>query len=493
MKKVVVIGGGIAGLSAGVYALQCGFDVTILESHAIAGGNCTSWKRKDYLFEGGMHWLTGSSPKEPINKIWRNLGALNDHVETHCPEPFAEYDHNGTPIRLYRDVDLLEKHWLALSPQDEKPIRLLCKQIRCVRNLSMPLSDVKGAKVTYKTRPTLSMLFSAISAMGLISSLSKVNCSEYVGRFSHEGIRNLILSSSNDTSGVMPLIFTMGTLTRGDGGFPEGGSLPFVRRIVERFTAFGGEILFNTRVERVVMQNGRAVGVLCGDTQIDADAVIITTDTMAVDSLFDVPPQAPWLDTMRKVTKPTMNTFVSLGLDVDLKEYCKTFVFKLETPISLADQTYKYLSVTNYAGDSVYSPPGKAAITIPLGGDTYDFWKQAKAEGRYELEKQKLLDDIVAALTAKIPAVAGHVEVWDVATPLTYERYCGNWRGSWMTELSGGMNFKGYPSTIESLGGVYFAGQRIMPPGGLPVAAMSGRTAVQYLCRDTNTLFISET
>ena len=48
-KKVIVIGAGVAGLSSGIYAQKCGFDVTILESHSIAGGNCTSWKRKGYL------------------------------------------------------------------------------------------------------------------------------------------------------------------------------------------------------------------------------------------------------------------------------------------------------------------------------------------------------------------------------------------------------------------------------------------------------------
>ena len=68
-KKVIVIGGGIAGLTAGIYARRCGFDVTVLESHSIAGGNCTSWKRGGYLFEGGMHWLTGSSPKDLLNKL----------------------------------------------------------------------------------------------------------------------------------------------------------------------------------------------------------------------------------------------------------------------------------------------------------------------------------------------------------------------------------------------------------------------------------------
>jgi len=49
MKKVIIVGGGIAGLSAGIYAMQSGFDVTILEMHTIPGGNCTSWKRKGYF------------------------------------------------------------------------------------------------------------------------------------------------------------------------------------------------------------------------------------------------------------------------------------------------------------------------------------------------------------------------------------------------------------------------------------------------------------
>jgi len=61
-----------------------------------------------------------------------------------------------------------------------------------------------------------------------------------------------------------------------------------------------------------------------------------------------------------------------------------------------------------------------------------------------------------------------------------------------MTEMTPGMKMKGYPADIKGLSGVYFAGQRMMPPGGLPVALMSGRTAVQYLCRDTDTVFESE-
>jgi len=75
-KKIIIVGAGIAGLTAGIYARRSGFDVTLIEKHSISGGMCTSWKRKGYLFEGAMHWLTGSSPKTKIHKIWRDTGAL---------------------------------------------------------------------------------------------------------------------------------------------------------------------------------------------------------------------------------------------------------------------------------------------------------------------------------------------------------------------------------------------------------------------------------
>ena len=491
-KKVIVIGGGIAGLSAGVYALRCGFDVTVLESHNIAGGNCTSWNRSGYLFEGGMHWLTGSAKKEPIYKMWRTVGALNDSVQIHCSEPFIEYDYKGTPIRLYRDVDTTEKHLISLSPPDAKEIKELCNNIRKVKNLAMPVTDLRGVKVTKKTRLPISLLISAISAMRLMSSFSKISRDEYVSRFSHEGLREMLCALTSEKTGMVPLFFTMGTLARGDGGFPEGGSLPFVSRIVNTFQSLGGELLLNTRGDRVIVENNKAISVMAGGKNMPVDAVIITTDTMSIDRLFDTPPKAPWLEEMHAVTEPTMATFLSLGIKADLKKYQKGLVFKLQQPISLAEQKYEYLSVNNYASDPVYSPEGKTAITIILGGDTYDFWKKAKEENRYMDEKHKLAGVVIEALSELIPEIEGQVEVCDVATPLTYEHYCSNWKGSWMTEMTPSMKMKSYPAVINGLSGVYFAGQRMMPPGGLPVALMTGRTAVQYLCRDTGTLFVSE-
>ena len=491
-KKVIVIGGGIAGLGAGIYAQKSGFDVTIFESHVIAGGNCTSWKRGGYLFEGGMHWLTGSAPKDPLHKIWRYTGALDDTVAIHTNDPFQVYAHGETEIKIYRDVDKTEKQLLDLSPADEKEIKRLCGYIRKIKNLTMPITDLRGVKVTKKSRPPLSLLFTLISALRLMGELSKITSDEYAEKFKHDGIREVIRSCVTDSSGVLPFVFTMGILARGDGGFPEGGSLPFAERMVKTYRDLGGELLLKTRADKVIVENGKAVGVMSGDKRFDADAVIVTADTMQLEHLFDFPLKSPWLDEMRETFQPMMCVLVSLGIDADLSKYPHVYYFKPNKPFNVGNETFEYLSFNNYAADPIYSPEGKSALTFILTGDTYDFWKKAKDVGNYKEEKQKVADEVIAALNRQIPETEGKVEVVDVATPLTYERYCGNWKGSWMTEMLPGMKMKAYPAVIKGLDGVYFAGHRLIPPGGLPPAVMSGRIAVQYLCRDTGTVFVSE-
>ena len=125
-------------------------------------------------------------------------------------------------------------------------------------------------------------------------------------------------------------------------------------------------------------------------------------------------------------------------------------------------------------------------------GDTYEYWVKQRENGRYREEKDKLAEEVLMLLTKYIPQIAGKIEGVDVATPLTYERYCGTYHGSWMTVVKDDQAMTAYPAVSQTIKNLYFAGQRIRPPGGLPVAADSGRLAVQHLCRDTERVFQSE-
>jgi phytoene dehydrogenase-like protein len=80
-KKVVVIGAGVSGLVAGIYARLAGFDVDIFESHSIAGGNCTGWFHKGYHIDGCIQWLTGTKKGTGVHQIWQTCGALSDGIE----------------------------------------------------------------------------------------------------------------------------------------------------------------------------------------------------------------------------------------------------------------------------------------------------------------------------------------------------------------------------------------------------------------------------
>ena len=500
-KKVIIIGGGVSGLAAGIYAQKCGFDSTIIENHCLAGGNCTSWKRNDYLFEGGMHWLAGSKSGSPIYKLWAYVGALNDNVKTHYTEPFLEYDFKGTPIRLYRDVEKTEKEWLSLSPPDEKIIREFCRNIRLVKGLNMPITDIKNVKVTKKNKIPLRLFFGFIRVLLNLPKWISITPKDYAHRFKHDGIKQLFLSLPEENQGIIALFMTMGFLADGDGGFPEGGSLPFVERMVNTYKSLGGTLLLNTRAQKIIIENSAPSGVLIEPNSLwvaqnpsikmlECDAVIITTDTMKAEQFFDIPLNAKWLKIMKEKTKPTSGTLISIGIDADLQNYPERPIFKLDTPICFADKKYHYLFLNNYANNRTYSPKGKTVITIQLPGDTYLFWKKEKENDNYREEKDRLASIIIRELTKLMPEIENKVEVVDIATPLTYERFCDNWKGSWMTEMSKKMIT--YPPDIKGLQGVYFAGHRMMPPGGLPPALLTARRAVQCLCRDTDSVFISE-
>ena len=102
MKKIIVVGAGISGLSAGIYAARSGFDVTIMEQHFTFGGLSTGWSRKGYFFEGGMHWLTGSSDKLPMNRIWKETGALQDNNPIENRDPLYTLLDGNKNLNLHR-------------------------------------------------------------------------------------------------------------------------------------------------------------------------------------------------------------------------------------------------------------------------------------------------------------------------------------------------------------------------------------------------------
>ena len=132
MKSIIIIGAGIAGLSAGVYAARNGYDVTLYELHYLPGGMCTAWRRGGFTFEGCLCFigLVGSSPAHTYYGLWKELGVVPGTKMIYHDIFHTFQDPSGRTLNIYSDADRLETELLSLSPSDAKEIEALCTAVK---------------------------------------------------------------------------------------------------------------------------------------------------------------------------------------------------------------------------------------------------------------------------------------------------------------------------------------------------------------------------
>ncbi|MBC7185789.1 MAG: NAD(P)-binding protein, partial [Calditrichaeota bacterium] len=138
-KRVAIIGGGIAGLSAGIYLQRSGYDCTIFEMNKAPGGLCTAWNRADYIIDNCVHWLVGSSPASPLYQLWNEVVDLSQIQFVDFSELFRVEDTEGNQLVLFTDVDALEDELLRKAPEDSRLVRAFTKGIRNLTRYEMPV------------------------------------------------------------------------------------------------------------------------------------------------------------------------------------------------------------------------------------------------------------------------------------------------------------------------------------------------------------------
>jgi phytoene desaturase len=495
MEKIIIIGAGVAGLTAGIYGRLNGFDTEIHELHTIPGGECTGWKRGGYYFDGCIHWLMGSKSGTPLNRIWREVGALNDSVKIICDEEFQRVEMDGRTAIIYRSLDRLEKHFIELAPDDEKAIRELCRDARKFQRMEMPVErpmDMMGAAQGMKLGVKM------LPIAGLMSKYGKITVAEYAGRFKDPLLRRVITGMMPAPYSAMPLLMTLGSLDSGDSGFPEGGSLPFALRMEKRYLALGGKVQYQSRVDKIIVEDGRAVGVrLIDGSERRADWVLSCADGYAtLNHMLEGKYTSDAMGRMYADSKkyPVYTTLqVSVGISADLSGEPHQLAFRPEKPVDAGGIVHEFIGFKNYCFDKTLEPAGKSALISVLDAD-FDWWKAKKEDpAAYRAEKERIAAEVTAALEQRFPGVKGKIEQVDVATPMTYVRYCDAWRGAWMSFMTTPKGKTGYlPGNLTGLERFYMAGQWTMPPGGLPGAAMAGRWVVQRICKINRKKFVTK-
>lgn len=486
-NSIIIIGGGIAGLATGIYGQMNGYKTTIFEMHTLPGGLCTSWKRKGYTMDGCIHWLVGSNPESGSHIMWEELGALKD-MEIVNHEAFVTVENtDGRVFHMYTDIDRLEKHMLELAPVDAAVIRDFCGTIRKLGSLDMPMDEPRGLGGKIKGA------FAMLPMAGVFLKYGKMNAKQFAARFK-DPFLNKVWNSMFDMPDfpMMGLLYTLGWQNKKDAGYPIGGSLPFSQSIEKRYTELGGEIHYNAKVERILVEDNHAVGIRLTDgREFRAGRVISAADGFAtINYMLGGRYRDPELEEYYRkseIFEPLV--MVSLGVKRDMADQPQTMVRMLDKPITIAGKEREYIQVKHYGYDPTLAPEGKTVV-MAMFDTKYDYWKKlAEDPERYDAEKKQAALTVISAIDKYLPGFEKDVEVVDVATPLTTERYTGNWQGSFegwrLTTQNMSKSFTGgLAHTLPGLRNFYMVGQWVEPGGGLPTAGISGRNMIKRLCKE---------
>jgi phytoene dehydrogenase-like protein len=495
-KRVVVIGAGIAGLSTGCYLQMNGYQARVYEMHTLPGGLCTSWQRDGYTIDCCIHWLTGSRPGSGFYKLWQEVGLIQG-LELIDHDEFARVEFaDGPTVILYTDLDRLQKHLLQIAPEDEVVLKELLAAARFMAAHELP-SDLPPRELM-RPGDMLRVMPRMLRIMPLLKKWNGMTIGAFTARLKNRFVRTALLQIWLPEMSAFVLVGTLAWFHGRQAGYPVGGSLPLARAIEKRFLDLGGAVEYRARVAEILVENDRAMGIRLADGRGEhADYVVSAADLHA--TVYDML-GGRYVDNTVKawfndfVPFPPL-VFIGVGVAREFPEVpfsCSGISLGLDEPLRLGGQTVERMEfrIRNY--DPTMAPAGKTVITSMLPVD-YDYWKElSKDQAAYEAEKETIAAAAVKLLDQRFPGLAAQVEMVDVSTPMTFERYTGNWRGSfegWQPTPSN-LTIE-MPKKLPELERLFLAGQWVAPGGGLPSGVMTGRQVTQLICHEDGRRFVT--
>lgn len=494
-KKVIIVGAGLSGLTAGIYLLDNGFDVEIYEKHAIVGGECTGWTRKGTYIDGCAHWIVGTNPKSDLFPLWEHIGAFDKDTKIYPTEYITKFRmDDGRVFTFYADMKKLEEEMLSFFPDDRNRIKRFLSSIRAYQSIHIP---VKKPLDYMNPLEFISFGIAMLPAALPFARYKHISVERYGKKFKNPELAEIISRFLSDNFNIHSFFYICQALSKNDAGMPEGGSLSMMQRVKENYLSKGGQLYLNKNVDKIHVVRNVAKGIILkGGETIDSDYVIAACDAAHVlnqllqkkfyDEGFDAQFKDP------KTNPIHTSVMVALRTNVPMDDFPKMYDVKCK-PFDCLGLELNHFAIRNFAFDkTLKNLPGYTLLTVLLDSNAEVYDKLKRLDKDVYIKKKMEFGELMRHMIAEnTDAPLDSMELLDVVTPLTYERYTNAYKGSYMafdtTEDTKGLM---RPGIIKGLSNFVLAGQWIMPPGGLPIALLSGKHAAMRICKANGNRFV---
>jgi all-trans-retinol 13,14-reductase len=489
--NAVIIGGGLGGLTAGATLAKFGKKVLVLEQHYIPGGCATTFKRKDYIMEVGLHEMDGLFEKDTKVDIFKFLEVDKNVQFLKVPELF-HLKTQKSEFTFPHGIAEAQQTLIAKFPNEEKGISRFFKLINGVLDEIPKMPRERWKQILLF--PLMPLIFPNI----VKTSKSKVG--EWLDKNIKSDDLKLILTANilyygDDPYNLSLLYFSVAQASYigGGGHFIRGGSQQLSNYLASVISNNGGQVLLGKNVNKILVEGGVAKGVVFNDAfntqiiskQINADVVIGNAAIPLIADLLPTDYKEKVYKTIGKMEEACSLISIYMGFNIELKKFgikhYSTFLAGNDiNNLSDIKDNYrgdwgnKTFAFVDYGQvDSGLAPKGKSFAVI-CAADYLSEWENLN-EKDYRLKKEKVAQLFFKRLESQFPGICEHLEYYEVGTSKTIKRYTKNPKGTAygyaQTVAQSGLNRLNHFPEIKNL---KFASAWSFPGGGFTGAILSG-------------------
>jgi len=492
--SIIIVGAGLAGLSAGCYLQMNGYRTRIFEHQTAPGGVVAAWKRKDYTIDGGVHFWMGRNPEQGTYALYEELGVnrSNRFIPMETYASFTE-EATGRSLIVTGDLDRLAADMTSISPVDSRLVEDLAAGARALRGLDLTTAEFSKPHELKTLGDKIRLAWASRAFIKYFRGRFNRPVRDYAASAVDPWLRYIFNNLFLPEVPVWFLMMLLAMVADRDMALLDGESRGCAEAVERRYKELGGDVTYRATVEEILVADDRVVGVrLFNGAQHRSRVVISAADGFS--TLFKML-GGGYVN--RRIERryrswPVIDplVMVSFGIAREFPNDPWLQVIRPADPFTVGKKSVDPLMVRIFNYSSAFAPKGKTVVQATFETD-WDSWFRLKADPPlYREEKERVASEVLKRLELHYPGVSRQVEIVDVATPHTTWRYTRNHRGAYMGWLPTPEALRSrVEKTLPGLDNFYMAGQWVMPGGGVPACLYSGRHAAQLICRDDDKNF----
>lgn len=491
MKKIIIIGAGLGGLSSAIRLSKAGFSVSVLEKNETIGGKVNIVEEGGYSFDTGASLLTMRHVLEELFDYAEKR--IEDYLEIVALEPICRYAwSDGTRFDASTNLLKTEGEIEKLNFADVENFRKFLADARRKYEVSEKtflahsLNDLPRL-----LRPKFLKDLLVISSMRTLDA----HVSRYFRSPKLRQLFNRFATYNGSSPYQTPATFALIPYVEFGLGawYARGGMYQIPKALARVAKELGAEIETNCEVEKILIEQGKATGVKLASGEIlKSDFVVTNADAIETyRNLIDSEHRKSFTDKRIAKTEPSCSGFVLLlGVKKRFSQLAHHNIFfsddyraefkALFKDLKPAENPTIYVCATSRT-DETQAPDGCenlfVLVNAPYTSSQIDWQKEAVSYRNLiikQLENFGLTD------------LEKSIEIERTITPEDFERKYRANRGSLYGVSSNGIfsAFLRPPNQARDIKNLYFVGGATHPGGGIPLVLLSGKMAAELICKN---------